>query len=353
MQIPHVSAAKRLLPPLAVGVVIAFAFVGLYTSALHEPRPHGLRVAFLGAPALQRGLQQRLDVAVPGGFDLDRYGSATAARDAVLDQDVQGALIVTGARPELLVAEAAGPATSEAVPAALGSLPVSGGGRPRVEDLRPLPESDSRGLSTFFTIVGTTLSSLLFGVALFLTARDVSARARLAATVAFAAFAGLTVAFTVDTLVGALSGSFWGVAGLAALLALAVALPTAGLSRLIGPPGIAIAALVLLLFGMSSSGGPVGYQFLPDPYNTLSQAIPGGAALTAIRNTVYFDGAGTLVPIIVLVGWAAAGLVAELAAAGLPGLGRPPAQPAPSAPASAGHARAPAFERATAPAPRR
>jgi len=300
--------------------VVAFAFVGLYTSALHEPRPHALRVAMVGAPRLERQLQRRLDAAVPGGYDLDRYPSPGAARNAVLNQDVQGAVVATGARPELMVAAAAGPTTSETLQAVFASA----GRAPRVVDLRPLPDDDSRGLSTFFTVVGTTLASLLFGAALFLSGRDVPAGARLAATAAFAALAGFTVAFTVDTLVGALSGSFWGVAGLAALLALAVALPTAGLSRLIGPPGIALAALVLLLFGMSSSGGPVGYQFLPGPYNTLSQAIPGGAALTAIRNTVYFDGAGTVVPIVVLFSWACFGLVLELAAAGVARVMRPP-----------------------------
>lgn len=330
------ALARRLVAPVIIGLVVAFAFVGLYTAALHAPKPHDLRVAVVGAPGLERQIQGRLDAAAPGAFALERYASPAAARQALLDQDVGGAFIA-GPQPRLLVATAGGPATREAIGAAFSGAAAANGTKLEVEDVRPLPAHDSRGMSAFFTIVGTTVASLLFGAALFAGARRAPIRARLAVAVAFSALVGLTMALTVGPLVGALSGAFWGIAGVIALLALAVGLTTAALSRALGPPGIGIAALVLLLFGMSSSGGPVGYQFLPDTYNALSQAQPGGAAMTAMRNVVYFDGAGTLGPILVLLAWVLFGLLVELAAARIrPGAARrrpalaPSASPSPS-----------------------
>ncbi len=311
------ATTRRLIPPLAIGIIVAFAFVSLFTAALHNPRPNDLNVGVVGAPGLQRGLQQRLDLAAPGAFVLERQESEASARREVLDHDVQGAIIATGPRPKLLVAGAAGPATGEALRSAFGALAAARGQPLAVEDLRPLPQHDSPGLSAFFTIAGTTVSSLLFGIALFVSARRVPTMARLAAVATFAGLVGVTVALAVDPLVGAMSGAFWSIAGLAALLALAVALPVAALSRLIGPPGIGLAALVLLLVALPSTGGPIGYQFLPDFYTTISQALPSGSALTAVRNAVYFGGANTLAPILVLIAWALSGLLGEIVAAGV------------------------------------
>jgi hypothetical protein len=90
----------------------------------------------------------------------------------------------------------------------------------------------------------------------------------------------------------------------------AVAAPVAGLGRLAGPAGIAIAVLVLMLTGQAASGGPVGYLMLPDFYKLISQLLPTGAAITALRDIVYFDGQHTLVPALVMTGWGVGGLIA-------------------------------------------
>jgi len=58
---------------------------------------------------------------------------------------------------------------------------------------------------------------------------------------------------------------------------------------------------------VSASGGPVDYHFLPGFWRALSQYLPPGAAMTAIRNALYFDG-GISGPILTLAGWTAFGL---------------------------------------------
>ena len=64
--------AARLGPPLVAGLLLACAFVGLFTAAVHAPRPNGVGVAVVAPPPMERQLEQRLARAVPGGFDLER-----------------------------------------------------------------------------------------------------------------------------------------------------------------------------------------------------------------------------------------------------------------------------------------
>ena len=63
---------------------------------------------------------------------------------------------------------------------------------------------------------------------------------------------------------------------------------------------------------MSSAGGAVTYEFEPGFYGAVSQLLPPGAALTAVRNVQYFDWAATLTPLLVLGAWAAGGLALGL-----------------------------------------
>jgi ABC-type Na+ efflux pump permease subunit len=111
---------------------------------------------------------------------------------------------------------------------------------------------------------------------------------------------------------GALEGDFGGTAVAAGLLALAVAAGAHGLGHLAGPAGLAVASLLFVLLGLSSSGGAVGYEFEPGFYGALSQLLPPGAAVTFVRNVEYFDWAATLTPLLVLLAWALGGFALGL-----------------------------------------
>jgi hypothetical protein len=181
-------------------------------------------------------------------------------------------------------------------------------GSASVEDLRPLPTGDRRGLSSLFTVIGTLIPSLVFGVLLSVFGRALAPRVRWTAVLAYAVLAGVVVAFNVDVLVGAFDGDFLGIAAVIALLALAVSAAAHGLGHLGGERGIVLAILLLMLLGVSSAGGAVTYQLEPGFYGAISQLLPPGAALTAVRNVEYFDWAATLGPLLVLSAWAVGGL---------------------------------------------
>jgi hypothetical protein len=300
---PQIRAVGRLV---AGGLAMLFAFTALYVAAFHAPRAKGLDVGVVGTPAQAASVQMQLDARDRGAFDVRHYATEADARVALLDTDVRGVLVPASRR--ILVAQALGVAPTEAVAGALGAIASPAA----VQDVRPLPSGDRRGLSSLFTVVGTLMPSLVFGVLLSVFGRALPARVRWSAVVAYAVLAGLVVAFNVEVLVGAFDREFLGVALVVGLLALAVSAAAHGLGHLGGERGIVLAILVVLLVGLSSAGGAVTYQLEPGFYGAVSQLLPPGAALTAVRNVEYFDWAATLAPLLVLAAWAVGGLALGL-----------------------------------------
>ncbi|MGZ6645777.1 MAG: hypothetical protein ACXVFT_28555 [Solirubrobacteraceae bacterium] len=310
---PSLGADARAAARIVLaGLVLLFGFTALYVTAFHAPRPKGLDVGYVGTSAQAARAQGALDAVARGGFDVRRYADESHARAALLDTDVRGVVVAGAPRDRILVAQALGAAPTETVTRALVGVAARTGAPPVVQDLRPLPAGDRRGLSPLFTVIGTLIPSLVFGVLLSVFGRRLAGRARWAAVAVYAVLAGLVAAFNVDVLVGALTGDFAGIALVCGLLALAVSAAAHGLGHLGGPAGIVVAVLMLMLLGVSTAGGAVTYEFEPGFYGAISQFLAPGAALTALRNVQYFDWAATLEPFVVLGAWAAGGVALGL-----------------------------------------
>ena len=130
----------------------------------------------------------------------------------------------------------------------------------------------------------------------------------------FALASALVAALTVGPLIGALAGHFWALVAIGALFSAAVALTTFGLETLLGLAGTGIAAFVLILVGNSTAGGASSQEFLPDVFRQVAQVLPNGAAVSFVRNTVYFSGNDTNGALVVIALWAACGLALVLVA---------------------------------------
>jgi hypothetical protein len=294
------------------GLVLLFAFTAVYVAAFNDPEPHGVRIGVVGGPEAMRAAHAGLD---SERFELVPYASQQAATAALGRDDLRGVLTLRPGTAGVAIASAYGAGSIQPVKEALMGVAGRAGPAPRLADVRPLPKHDSRGLSSFFAVTGTAIASLLFGALMTFAGRGLPLRGRLAACTLIAVCGGLVVALAVETVVGALSTSFLGVAGILALLVAAVAWTAHGLGRLVGPVGLAAAGALFLLLGTSSAGGGVTYELEPGFYRAISQALPNGAAVTAVRNEVYFGGAHTLGALAVLAAWAIAG--ALLIAAGV------------------------------------
>ena len=291
----HLAASRF----AAVGLLLLFAFPAVYSAAFHNPQPARLRVAVAGPagalPAARAGLDPREFLAV-------RYPSAAAARRALAGGELHGAY--AGGR--ILIASAAGAIAAQKTELALQAIAP----RAAVEDVAPLPAHDARGISAFVAVAGITIASMVFAVLLTLAGGRHALRARIVALALVSGLGGLAAALSVDTIVGALTGDFWGVAGVAMLLILAVTVAVHGVGRLLGGAGAALVALVIMLVGMTSSGGAVGSDLQPAFFRAVSQLLPPGAALTALRNAVYLGGAHIAGALVVLGAWAAVGAAA-------------------------------------------
>jgi hypothetical protein len=325
-------ALRRVLASMAVAMLSVLAFTGLYTAAYQDPEPHEIPVAVVADAATAGQLQAGLDRAEPGGFDVRPYASESEARADLLDTEVQGVLIPGPSGDRALVTGAFGKSPTDAVRGAFEQIAAARGTDVVVHDLKPLPDHDSRGMSSMWVVLGTVVPSMTFGAMLTLMGGALPARTRWLALAAFAPLAGLMSAFTADVVVGALDGAFWAVAGVASVLALGVAAAVHGLGRSFGVAGIGLGALVLLLLGQASSGGAVTPLLVPEFFGTVAPYLPTGAGVTMVRNVVYFDGVAIVQPLLVMAGWLLVGLGLERVALRLPrlavGLPRTTAAPA-------------------------
>ena len=125
----------------------------------------------------------------------------------------------------------------------------------------------------------------------------------------FAVLAGLTAMGAAAWIAGDYGSGFWSATGLVMLAAAAVGAVVAGSARLLGAPGLGLAALVVVLLDLVSSGGPVGSRLLPDFYRLLAPWMPADSLYSALRGALYFGGGGTIGPAGVLAGWLVGGIV--------------------------------------------
>jgi hypothetical protein len=158
-------------------------------------------------------------------------------------------------------------------------------------------------------VVAVIVSALVSQALVFATANDAGFGERLVVVITFSVLAGLVGMGTATWLAGDYGSGFWAAVGLVTLAAAAVGAVVAGLARLFGPPGLALAALVVVLLDLVSSGGPVGSQLLPDFYRWLAPWMPAGQLYSSLRSALYFDGAALGTPLAVLAAWLVGGLV--------------------------------------------
>ena len=310
---PHPFAASKptslavLLRPIAVGLGMAMAFVTIFLSALHDPQPSDLPIAVVGTAQQAAGTDQALQVAAPGSFDVRSYETADAAEEALRSREAYGVVDLTTEGPaRILYAGANGSGVTSAVQEALTATADQLQRPATITDTAPLPAGDSRGLSVFYFVFGLALSAFLFAMTFHQVASGASLGIRLGVPLLFAVVAGTVLAAIADVGFGALTGHFWEVAALSAMISYAVTTATSALTRLFGGGGIALAGLLAIVIGNATSGGALNWRFLPDGWRWVSQALPTGAGVTGLLDVQYF-GATDLSPVILTLSiWIAA-----------------------------------------------
>ena len=273
-------------------VLVQLLAVLAFVLPAHKPEPHGVPLGVVGPP----GVAAQMEREAPGAFHVRTYRSAAAAERAIRHREIYGAVVATQHR--VLVASAASPAIAQA-------LRLGPGAHAEVRDVVPIDPDDPRGATLNAIFLPLIIASL--PAALLLAKLPLSRRGLATALAGTAIAGGLLVVALVGPLLGLLPGPHLALAGVAALIVLAMALPAAGLVRLLGPHGLAPAAVLFLLIGNPGSGNGSAPELLPGFWRAVGPLLPPGAGGTALRNVAYFDGAALARPLLVLLAFAAVG----------------------------------------------
>jgi hypothetical protein len=298
---------RRLLGGLAGVLVVVFALVGSNVAANHSPKPHDVPVGLVGTPQAIDAVAVPLKQRFPGAYEIHEYPTPDAARTAILHRDVYGAYEPQPS-PVLMVASAASPSIASLLEQTFrGLAQAQGAPAPKVEDLVPLPRSDSRGATSFSVVLSLIIAGVLGSTVIYLLGQHRPPPVRLAVMLSLAICVGLLTALITNVIVDAFPGRFFGVWAVASLFYLALGLPISAFQVLIGAAGTALGAVMFLVIGNPASGGSSAPELLPGFWRALSQILPPGAAVTAMRDVVYFNGHGAGPALLVLAIWALAG----------------------------------------------
>lgn len=302
-------------------LALGLGFVVSYVGALHNPRLQNAPVTVVSdSPKATAQLVSELNQKSGGAITASAGTTEAAARAAVADRSTAAAFVyrVGGSQDTLIVATAAGAAQAAAVEKIFSQVETRSGRTLQVQNVVPAGTSDFNGVSLFYLVVGWSVTGYLIASILGLSAGSrpstlTRAGIRLTTLALCAFLAGLIGTLVVQRhILGALSGQFWPMAATGTLLVFGVGAITMALQIAFGVGGIGLAVLLVVVLGNPSAGGAFPRSMLPPFWRAIGAFLPPGAGVDAVRSIVYFGGARTGYPLLILGGYALAGVLLSL-----------------------------------------
>jgi hypothetical protein len=293
--------------PVVAGLLALVFLIGLIAPAIKSPAPHDIPIGIgNAAPGVVTALS------TGGAFDVTAYDSEEAARAAIDSRDIDGALVIGPSGPKLIVAGAAGDGVTGVITGAFTQMFAAQGQQLAVEIVHPFASGDPHGLILFFVILAILVSTLI-SQALVGMRKGIGLPTRLSIVALFAIVSAPVAMGLATWIAGDYGSGIWMAIAFLALGSAAIGAVVAGAASLLGRPGIALSALIVVLLDLVCSGGPIGSQLLPDAYRWLAPGMPAGQLYSAVRGSLYFDNAGITVPFGVLSLWLLGGLILMVA----------------------------------------
>ncbi|WP_128981805.1 DUF3533 domain-containing protein [Streptomyces roseicoloratus] len=321
---------------LVLGVfALQMLFITSYVGALHSPKPTDVPFGVVAPPQVSTALMDRLEK-LPGDPLAPRtVADAQAARDQIVNREIDGALIVDprGRTDTLLVASGGGTVLSSALEKMFTQVEAANQRTVRTVDVAPASSEDFDGLSAFYLVVGWCVGGYICAAILAISAGARPANGeraviRLGTLAVYSVVSGLGGAVIIGPILGALPGSVAALWGLGTLVVFAVGAATLALQSLFGIVGIGLAILLIVVAGNPSAGGAFPLPMLPPFWKAIGPALPPGAGTWAARSIAYFKGNDMTASMLVLSAWAVVGSAVTLVMASLR-----PARPEPEPPA--------------------
>ncbi|WP_280496481.1 hypothetical protein [Nocardia asiatica] len=264
--------------------------------------PRDLPLAVTGPQAAM--VSGKLAEHSPGAFEISTTADEAAARAAIENREVYGAVVTGDGPPRVLVASGASPAVAQQL-TQIGQQ-LSGAPAARVEDVVAADSDDPRGTAFGAMVLPLVMSGIAAGVLLALLIPAFGGR--VIGLVTFGVAGGLLSMAIIQGWLSVVPGSYLVLASVAGLVSFAVAGAVVGLAAVIGTAGVGLAALTMLLIGNPFSAATSAPELLPQPWGVVGQLLPPGAAASLLRSVAFFDGAAATGPLLVLLVWSALAL---------------------------------------------
>ncbi|RZU67067.1 hypothetical protein EV379_3443 [Microterricola gilva] len=295
-----IAGVTSLLIVVIVVFLVAFALPSINSEVKH------IAVGLVAPEPLASAVIDGLDVASPDTFDVTIVESASAARALIEEREAFGAFVVTANGLTVETASAASYAVATALGAAGQQIGAAVDVPVTVDDVVPFSEADPRGVGLSAGALPIALGGWIAAVGILSAIHGT--RQRLITAGVFAVVGGFALTAVLQFWLGTFTGNYW-LTSLGAVLGIAAtSFLVLGMQRMFKAAGIVMAAIILVLLGNPLSGLSSAPEILPEPWGAIGQLLPPGATGTLLRNTAFFDGAATTMPIIVLAIWFVFGL---------------------------------------------
>src|SRR5439155_253373 len=152
---------ERVVGPLAAGLLVLLALLGLIGTAIRDPRPHDIPVGLVGPAQAVQPMADALAQKAPAVFKFATYDTEDAARAALDRRDVDGVVIVGPTGSRIVVAGAAGDTSTTVIESVFGAALSAQGQQVPVEVVHPFASGDAHGLILFFLVLATLVSTLV------------------------------------------------------------------------------------------------------------------------------------------------------------------------------------------------
>ena len=302
---------------LVVGVgLLQLAFITSYIGAFHHLAPHQIPVSVVARSVAGDRAVAQLN-ALPGQpLKATLVPSEDAGLANLRNRSSYGLLVVSGTSTtdQLFIASAGGASTAQAVTSTLQTAEARSSRTLIVRDIAPPAAGDHNGLSAFYLAIGWIIGGYLAASLLGLSAgaRPLTLNRvtiRLLALALYAVVTAVLGALIVGPWLHALPDDILGLWGIGTLVIFCAGAFTTALMTIAGIPGIGLAIILFVIVGNPSAGGAYGWPLLPGFWAAVGPWLPPGAATDAIRGAVYFGSEGITRDLLVLGGYALAGLV--------------------------------------------
>ena len=253
----------------------------------------------------------------PGAFDVTLYGSDAAARTAIQNREVYGALEVTPGHITAFTASAASSTVAQLITQVADNIATQSAahGKPltvTADDVVPSAAGDPHGAVLSAALVPLTVCSVVFAAASSVLLRLRPAWRHLSVLAVLAVLAALASYLITQCFLGAFPGQHLETWATLALLIFSVTSAIAGSIALIGPTAVGLGAALFVFVGIPFSGVSSAPEMLPKSAGVIGQLLPPGAGQSLLRETAFFDGHGPLSHLLVLIGWSLFGILADI-----------------------------------------